>query len=77
MLSGVGRRPCERAYTTQEGEHGGQNESVVKNMCPSDIFHLMNETRPTLRAVGAGPASVAAAGPIFGQLTLAKMPYEI
>ena len=27
------------------------------------------------RAVGAGPAGPAAAGPIFGQLTRAKMPY--
>ena len=29
------------------------------------------------RAVGAGPAGPAAAGPIFGQLTRAKMPYEV
>ena len=29
------------------------------------------------RAVGAGPAGPAAAGPIFGQLTRAKMPYEL
>ena len=28
------------------------------------------------RAVGAGPAGPAAAGPIFGQLTRAKMPYR-
>ena len=28
------------------------------------------------RAVRAGPASPAAAGPIFGQLTCAKMPYD-
>ena len=30
-----------------------------------------------IRAVGAGPAGPAAAGPIFGQLTRAKMPYEL
>ena len=29
------------------------------------------------RAVGAGPAGPEAAGPIFGQLTHAKMPYEL
>ena len=29
------------------------------------------------RAVGAGPAGPAAVGPIFGQLTRAKMPYEL
>ena len=29
------------------------------------------------RAVGAGPAGPVAAGPIFGQLTRAKMPYEL
>ena len=29
------------------------------------------------RAVGAGPAGPAAAGLIFGQLTRAKMPYEL
>ena len=29
------------------------------------------------RAVEAGPASPAATGPIFGQLTRAKMPYEL
>ena len=29
------------------------------------------------RAVGAGPAGPAAAGPIFGQLTRVKMPYEL
>ena len=29
------------------------------------------------RAVGAGPAGPAAAGPIFGQLTRAKIPYEL
>ena len=29
------------------------------------------------RAVGAGPADPAAAGPIFGQLTRAKMPDEL
>ena len=29
------------------------------------------------RAVVAGPAGPAAAGPIFGQLTRAKMPYEL
>ena len=29
------------------------------------------------RAVGAGPAGPAAAGPIFGQLTRAIMPYEL
>ena len=31
----------------------------------------------THRAVGAGPAGPAAAGPIFGQLIRAKMPYEL
>ena len=30
-----------------------------------------------IRAVGADPAGPAAAGPIFGQLTRAKMPYEL
>ena len=29
------------------------------------------------RAVGAGPADPVATGPIFGQLTHAKMPYEL
>ena len=29
------------------------------------------------RAVGAGPAGPAAAGPIVGQLTRVKMPYEL
>ena len=29
------------------------------------------------RAVGAGPAGSAAAGPIFGQPTRAKVPYEL
>ena len=29
------------------------------------------------KAVGAGPAGPAAAGSIFGQLTRAKIPYEL
>ena len=29
------------------------------------------------RAVGAGPAGLAATRPIFGQLTHAQMPYEL
>ena len=30
-----------------------------------------------IRAVGAGPAGLAAAGPIFAQLTRAKMPLPL
>ena len=46
---------------------GGSLEGGVTH--PYDTGHR--------RAVGAGPAGPAAAVPIFGQLTRAKMPYEL
>ena len=44
---------------------------------PLTVFAFNQERVPTSclhRAVGAGPAGPAATGPIFGQLTRAKMP---
>ena len=44
----------------------------------SMVFSIPVFTMSTLfRAVGAGLAGPAATGPIFGQLTRAKMPYEL
>ena len=50
---------------------------------PHGYASVMDNTLLTIwgfsysRAVGAGPAGPAAAGPIFGQLTCTKMPYEL
>ena len=45
--------------------------ALVNKPTPSDSASLFTAIS---RAVGAGPAGPAAAGPIFGQLTCAKMP---
>ena len=50
-------------------------ENVTAGVLAHTLTHTHTHTHT--RAVGAGPAGPAAAGPIFGQLTRAKMPYEL
>ena len=50
---------------------GSGSRGRVKKVASHKLLTLL------VRAVGAGPAGPAAAGPIFGQLTRTKMQYEL
>ena len=51
-------------------------KASVKHLLEKSLLVPIGCGKP-YRAVEAGPGGPAAAGPIFGQLTRAKMPYEL
>ena len=73
----ISRRSKEDIVQGSHGDTWRSTQIIAISTGSIDPLTTILLIIPTHRAVGAGPAGPAAAGPIFGQLTRAKMLYEL